>query len=109
MKDMKITNSFEDLYFFMQISQSCGFGGLGEDQNISLATKRWKIISRWKTPSTDSCISVTFLHHQSVLKQQSKVVKTNNRRASSQRRRNGGKQTNYDFRSMTRNIPITRQ
>ena len=37
MKDMKITNSFEDLYFLMQISQSCGFGGLGEDQNISLS------------------------------------------------------------------------
>ena len=34
MKDMKITNSFEDLYFLMQISQSCGFSGLGEDQNI---------------------------------------------------------------------------
>ena len=31
MKDMKITNSFEDLYFLNQISQSCGFGGLGED------------------------------------------------------------------------------
>ena len=41
MNDMKITNSFEDLYFLMQISQSCGFGGLGKDQNISLATERW--------------------------------------------------------------------
>ena len=60
MKDMKITNSFEDLYSFMQISQSYGFGGLGEDQNISLATERWKIISRWKTPSVDRCIAITF-------------------------------------------------
>ena len=34
----------------MQISQSCSFGGLGEDQNISLATERWKINNRWKTP-----------------------------------------------------------
>ena len=57
MKDMKITNSFEDLYFLMQISRSCGFDGLGEDQNISLATKRWKINSRWKTPSADRRIA----------------------------------------------------
>ena len=49
-KDMKITNSFEELYFVMHISQSCGFGGLGEDQNISLATERWKINGEWKTP-----------------------------------------------------------
>ena len=49
MKDMKITNSFDDLYFFMQISQSCGLGGLGEDKNISLATERWKINNRWNT------------------------------------------------------------
>ena len=54
MKDMKITNSFEDLYFLMQISQSCGFGGLGEDQNILVATERWKINSKWKTPLVDS-------------------------------------------------------
>ena len=39
-KDMKITNSFEDLYFLMQISQSCGFGGLGKDQE--------NLISHWK-------------------------------------------------------------
>ena len=51
MKDMKITNSFEDLYFFMQISQSCGFSGFEKDQDISLATKRWKINGEWKTPS----------------------------------------------------------
>ena len=50
MKDMKITNSFEDLYFLMQIAQSYGFGGLGEDQNISLATESWKINGEWKTP-----------------------------------------------------------
>ena len=59
-KDMKITNSFEDLYFFMQISQSCGFGGLGEDQNISLATERWKINGEWKTPSVVRHITKTF-------------------------------------------------
>ena len=66
MKDMKMTNNFEDLYFFIQISQSCVFGGLGEDQIISLATERWKINSRWKTPSVDRRIAVTFLHHQSI-------------------------------------------
>ena len=66
MKDMKITNSFEDLYFFMQISQSYGFGGLGEDQNISLATERWKMNNRWKTPLADRHIVVTFLHHRSI-------------------------------------------
>ena len=60
MKDMKITNSFEDLYFFMQISQSCGFDGLGEDQNISLAIERWKINSRWKNPSVDRHIGENF-------------------------------------------------
>ena len=76
MKDMKITNNFEDLYFFMQISQRCCFGGLGEDQNIALAIERWKIISRWKTPLIDRCISVTFLHHRSILKNPSEVLKT---------------------------------
>ena len=60
MKDMKITNSFEDLYVLMPISHSCGFGGLGEDHNISLATEIWKINSRWKTPSTDRHIAETF-------------------------------------------------
>ena len=64
MKDMNITNSFEDLYFFMQISQSCGFGGLGEDQNISLVTERWKINGKWKTPLVVRHITVTFLHHR---------------------------------------------
>ena len=66
MKDMKITNSFEDLYFLMQISSSCGFGGLGKDQNISLATERWKINGEWKTPSVFRHIAVTFLHHRSI-------------------------------------------
>ena len=60
MKDMNITNSFENLNFFMQFSQTYGFGGLGEDQNISLATERWKINSRWKTPSADRHIAETF-------------------------------------------------
>ena len=60
MKDMKITNSFEDLYFLMQISQGCGFGGLGEDQNISLATERWKINGEWKTPSAVRHIAKLF-------------------------------------------------
>ena len=57
MKDMKITNSFEDLYFLCKFHKVVAFGGLGEDQNISLATKIWKINSRWKTPSADRCIS----------------------------------------------------
>ena len=60
MKDMKITNSFEDLYFLMQISQSCGFGGLGEDQDISLATERWKINGEWNTPSVVRHIAKLF-------------------------------------------------
>ena len=60
MKDMKITNSFEDLYFFMQISQSCGFGGLGEDQNISLAIEIWKINGECKTPSVVRNIAKLF-------------------------------------------------
>ena len=67
----------------MQISQSCGFGGLGEDQNISLATERWKIISRWKTPSADRCIDVTLLHRRRILKQQSEVLRTTDRRDQS--------------------------
>ena len=37
--------------FLMKISQVVAFGGLGEDQNISLATESWKINNRWKTPS----------------------------------------------------------
>ena len=61
MKDMKITNSFEDLYFLCKISQSCSFGGLGEEQNISLATERWKINSKWKTPLADRHIAETFI------------------------------------------------
>ena len=44
----------------MQISQSCDFGGLGEDQNISLATERWKINNRWKTPLAVRCIAKLF-------------------------------------------------
>ena len=64
----------------MQISQSCAFGGLGEDHKISLATERWKIISRWKTPSLDRRIAVNFLHHWSIFKQQSEVLKTIDRR-----------------------------
>ena len=64
----------------MQISQSCGFSGLGEDQNISLDTERWKINSRWKTPLVDRHIAVNFLHHRSVFKQQSEVIKTTDRR-----------------------------
>ena len=34
----------------MKISQVVAFDGLDEDQNISLATERWKINNRWKTP-----------------------------------------------------------
>ena len=39
---------------------SVALGGLGEDQNISLATKRWKINNRWKTPSAVRCIAKNF-------------------------------------------------
>ena len=60
MKDMKITNSFEDLYFQCKFHKDVAFGGLGEDQNISLATERWKINSRWKTPLADRRIAETF-------------------------------------------------
>ena len=90
MKDMKITNSFEDLYFLMQISQSCGFGGLGEDHNISLATEGWKINRKWKTPSADRRIAETVYTIETFFKHQSKVVKTSDWRTSSQMRRNGG-------------------
>ena len=67
MKDMNITNSFEDLYFL------CKF------QNISLATERWKIISRWKTPSADRHIAETVKTIGTFFKHQSEVVKTSNR------------------------------
>ena len=83
MKDMKITNNFEVLYFLMQISQSCGFGVLGEDQNISLATERWKINSRWKTPSANRRIAETVYTIGTFFKHQSEVVKTSDRKASS--------------------------
>ena len=75
----------------MQISQSCGFGGLGKDQNISLATERWKINSRWKTPLVDRHIAETIYTIGTFFKHQSEVVKTSDRQASSQRRRNGAK------------------
>ena len=74
----------------MQISQSCGFGGLGEDQNISLATERWKINRKWKTPSADRRIAEIVYTIETFSKHQSKVVKTSDRRASSQRHRNSG-------------------
>ena len=76
--------------FFMQISQSCGFGGLGEDQNISLATKRWKINRKWKTPSADRRVAETVYTIETFFKNKSKVVKTSDWQASSQRRRNDG-------------------
>ena len=49
MMDMNVTNSLKASIFFMKISQVVAFGGLGEDQNISLATERWKINNMWKT------------------------------------------------------------
>ena len=88
MKDMKITNSFEDLYFLYKFHKVVAFSGLGEDQNISLATNRWKINSRWKTPSVDRCIAETIYTIETFFKHQSKVVKTSDRRVSSQRRHN---------------------
>ena len=69
---------------------SVAFGGLGEDQNISLATERWKIISRWKTPSAIRHIVETVYTIETFFKHQSKVVKTSDWQASSQRRRNDG-------------------
>ena len=50
MMDMNVTNSLKASIFFMKISQVVAFGGLGEDQNISLATERWNLNNRWKTP-----------------------------------------------------------
>ena len=35
----------------MKVSQVVAFSGLGEDQNISLATENWKKNKRWKTLS----------------------------------------------------------
>ena len=49
-RDMNIADSLKSS-FLMKISQVVAFGGLGEDQNISLATKSWKINNRWKTIS----------------------------------------------------------
>ena len=52
MKDMNITDIWKPLFFYLgKISQVVAFGGLGKDQNISLATESWKINNRWKTPS----------------------------------------------------------
>ena len=45
MRNMNVTNSLK-ASVVDKISQSCSFGGLGEDQNISLATERWKINNR---------------------------------------------------------------
>ena len=74
MKDMKITKSFEYLYSFMQISQSCGFGGLGEDQNISLATERWKINGEWKTPSAVRHIAKLFTTIETFLESDQRCI-----------------------------------
>ena len=49
MRNMNVTNSLK-ASVVDKISQSCSFGGLGEDQNISLATEIWNINKRWKTP-----------------------------------------------------------
>ena len=79
MKDMKVTNKFESLYFYLDENfTSVAFGGLGEDQNISLATEIWKIISRWNTPSTVSHIAETVYTIETFFKHQSEVVKTSN-------------------------------
>ena len=82
--------------FFFYLNEnftSVAFGGLGKDQNISLATERWKIISRWKTPSADRLIAETMYTIGMFFKHQSKVVKTLDQQASSQRHRNGGGNT----------------
>ena len=92
MKDMNITNSFKASVFliWVKISQVVAFGGLGEDHNISLATERWKINNRWKTPLVVRCIAKLFTTIGMFFKQQSEVVKTTDRRASSERHRNCG-------------------
>ena len=76
MKDMKITNSFKDLYFLCKFHKVVAFDGLGEDQNISLATEIWKINSRWKTPSADRHIAETVYTIGTFFKHQSEVGKT---------------------------------
>ena len=62
MRDMNITDSLKASVFFIwvKISQVVAFGGLVEDQNISLATERWKINNRWKTPSAVRRIAKIF-------------------------------------------------
>ena len=59
MRNMNVTNSLK-ASVVDKISQVVAFGGLGEDQNISLATERWKINNRWKTPSAIRCIAKFF-------------------------------------------------
>ena len=52
MRDMNITDSLKTSIFWFgwKFHHDVAFGGLGEDQNISLATERWKINGEWKTP-----------------------------------------------------------
>ena len=79
------------IFFYLDENfASVAFGGLGEDQNISLATKSRKINSRWNPPSADRRIAETVYTIETFFKHQLEVVKTSDRRASSQRRRNGG-------------------
>ena len=87
---MKVTNKFESLCFFYldENFTSVAFSSLGEGQNISLATERWKINSRWKTPSADRRIAETVYTIGTFFKHQLEVVKTSDRQASSQRHRN---------------------
>ena len=73
----------------MQISQSCDFGGLGEDQNVSLATERWNINNKWNTPSAVKGIAKLFTTFKAFSKQQLEVLENTDRRASSQRCQNG--------------------
>ena len=70
MKDMNITDSFKASVFliWVKISLVVAFGGLGEDQNISLAIERWKINNRWKTPSVVRHIAKLFYSHRNIFK-----------------------------------------
>ena len=78
------------IFYLDENFTSVAFGGLGEDQNISLATERWKIISKWKTHLKDRRIDETVYTIGTFFKHQSKVVKTLDWEDSSQRHRKGG-------------------
>ena len=62
MKDMNITDSLKASLFWFgwKFHHDVAFGGLGEDQNISLAIESWEIGNKWKTFSAVRRIAETF-------------------------------------------------